>query len=108
MKKSEVTFLDIEENSEYEEIAEKVLKKCFEKENMLEKSVHVDILLTNAKHIRSLNKKYRELDKETDVLSFPMYEKEDIAKINNDFTSVLRRYSYICRTSKQAGYRIWT
>ena len=34
----------------------------------------ISVTLTNNAYIRKLNKKYREKDKHTDVLSFPMYE----------------------------------
>ena len=37
----------------------------------------VSVILTDNSYIRKLNKKYREKDKHTDVLSFPMYESGD-------------------------------
>ena len=38
----------------------------------------LNIILTNPETIRQTNKTYREIDKETDVLSFPMFQKEEI------------------------------
>ena len=34
-------------------------------------------------NIRKLNKEYRNIDKETDVLSFPMFEKSEIPSLKN-------------------------
>ena len=83
----EIEYLDISENSSYKEIIGKVINKCFEEEGLLKSKLYVSITLTNEANIKNLNKKYRNIDKETDVLSFPMYEKEELEeKIkNNDF-----------------------
>ena len=74
----EINYIDIEENKIYEDIIDKVLKKCFETENLLKSNLYVSITLTDSQHIQKLNKEYRNIDKETDVLSFPMFEKEEI------------------------------
>ena len=34
--------------------------------------------IINSEEIRKINKKYRKIDKATDVLSFPMFEKEEL------------------------------
>ena len=34
--------------------------------------------------IRELNEEYRDLDQDTDVLSFPMYEKQELAELSAD------------------------
>ena len=83
----EIEYLDIQENKEYEKIIKKVIEKCFEVEGLLKSKLYVSITLTNGEHIKEFNAKYRNIDKETDVLSFPMFEKEEIDnKIeNNDF-----------------------
>lgn len=75
---SEVNFLDIEENEEYIKIAEKVVSKAFEIEKINKLNLYVNVILTNPENIRKTNKKYRNIDKETDVLSFPMFEKDEI------------------------------
>ena len=76
----EINYLDIEENENYEKIIDKVIKKCFEIENLLNSNLYVSITLTNSQNIQKLNKQYRNIDKETDVLSFPMFEKQEIDK----------------------------
>lgn len=83
----ELEYLDIEENSEYENIIKKVLEKCFETEHLENSKLYVSITLTTPDNIHKINKEYRNVDKATDVLSFPMFTKEEIdQKIEkNDF-----------------------
>ena len=84
---AEINFLDIEENTEYVQILNKVLKECFLEENLKDKKLYVNIVLTNPENIRKMNKEYRNIDKETDVLSFPMFEKyelEERKSLNED------------------------
>ena len=47
----------------------------------------ITITLTNPENIKKINKEYRDIDRATDVLSFPMFEKEELEeKIKkNDF-----------------------
>lgn len=77
-KFSEVTFLDIEENKEYTELIEKVAKQAFKIEKIDKLNLYINVILTNPINIKNTNKKYRNIDRETDVLSFPMFEKEEI------------------------------
>ena len=77
-KITEVHFLDIEENSKYVDLINKVIETAFKEEKLENKNVYINIILTNPENIRMTNKKYRNIDKETDVLSFPMFEKEEI------------------------------
>lgn len=83
-----IEYLDIPENKEYEKIIEKVVHKCFEVENLLNSKLYVSITLTTPEQIHKINKEYRNVDRSTDVLSFPMFEKSELEKKikNNDFT----------------------
>lgn len=83
----ELEYLKIEENKEYERTIKKVLEKCFKEENLENSKLYVNIILTNPENIHKINKEYRDIDKETDVLSFPMFEKQEIDKKieNNNF-----------------------
>lgn len=54
-----------------------IIDKCFEEENINEK-VLVNIEIVSDEEIQQYNDKYREMDKVTDVLSFPMYERQEI------------------------------
>lgn len=78
MNLAEIEFLDIEENKDYINLINKVIKKCFEIENLTNSNLYISIILTNPSNIKEINKKYRQIDKETDVLSFPMFEKEEL------------------------------
>ena len=46
-------------------------------------NIYINIILTDPNNIRKTNKQYRNIDKETDVLSFPMFEKEEIENLKN-------------------------
>jgi len=86
---AEINFLDIEENQEYIDILKKVVDKCFEEEKLKNKNLYINIVLTNPENIRKMNKEYRNIDKETDVLSFPMFEKKELENITGGFQDVL-------------------
>ena len=74
----QIEYLDIEENKKQEDIIEKVVKKCFEIENLENSKLYISITLTTPENIQKINKEYRKIDKPTDVLSFPMFEKEEL------------------------------
>lgn len=74
----EIEFRDIEENEEYEEIIRRVVETCYKEEEMREANLSISIILTTPENIKEINTKYRNIEKETDVLSFPMFEKEEI------------------------------
>ena len=82
-KKIEIEYLDVAENKELEEIIKKVITKCYEVEKINPQYLYVNIILTNPTNIQKLNKQYRNVDKATDVLSFPVFEKEEIKDLNN-------------------------
>ena len=83
----ELEYLDIEEDKKYEDTIKKVLEQCFKQEKLENSKLYVSVTLTNPENIHKINKEYRNVDRETDVLSFPMFEKNEIdEKIkNNDF-----------------------
>lgn len=85
----EIKYLDIEENQEYDKIIEKVLEECFKTEGLENSKLYVSVTLTTPENIRKLNKQYRNVDMETDVLSFPMFEKEELEKINLNNEDIL-------------------
>ena len=80
MHKYEIQYLNIQENAEYENIINRVIEECFIVEKIENSKLYVSITLTNSENIRKINKEYRNIDKETDVLSFPMFEKKEIDK----------------------------
>lgn len=78
---TEIVWKDIKQNEELEAIIEKVIQKCFEVEHINPTSLYICVTLTDPKNIREINKEYRNIDKETDVLSFPMFEKDELDKL---------------------------
>ena len=80
----EIIYEDIEEKKEYEKVISKVLEECFKEEKLTDSKLYITITLTTPENIRKINKKYRNIDKETDVLSFPMFQKDELdEKIKN-------------------------
>ena len=83
-KFSEVSFLGLEEDSKYLELIEKVIRQAFIEEKIENVKLYINIILTNPENIKNINKQYRDIDKETDVLSFPMFEKEEIENLRKN------------------------
>ena len=80
----EIVYQGIEEKKEYEEIVKKVLTECFQEEKIENTKLSITIILTTPEKIQKANKEYRNIDHVTDVLSFPMFEKEELdSKIEN-------------------------
>lgn len=76
----QLEYLDLDENKEYEDIVKTVVEQCFKEEKLEDSKLYISITLTTPEHIHQINKQYRNVDKETDVLSFPMFEKEELDK----------------------------
>ena len=79
--KAELNYTDIEEKPEYNDIIQKVVRQAFLEEKLDNCNLYINIILTNPVNIRKINKEYRKVDKETDVLSFPMFEKDELKQI---------------------------
>ncbi len=76
----EIEYLEIKQNKEYENIIKKVIKRCFKIENLENSRLYISVTLTNSNNIQKINNTYRNIDKATDVLSFPIFEKEELEK----------------------------
>lgn len=77
----EICFLELEEKEELKKFIKQVVDACFKEEKLNNLDFYLSITLTTNEEIKKLNKEYRNIDKETDVLSFPMFEKEEIDNI---------------------------
>ena len=77
----EIEFRGIRKNISYTKLIENVTLVCLKTEKLDNKNVEMNVILTTPEEIRKINKKFRGIDKETDVLSFPMFEKNEIKKI---------------------------
>ena len=53
----EITYLDLKEDKLYEEIAKKVIEKCFEIEGLSNTQLIITITLTTPENIKEINKK---------------------------------------------------
>ena len=83
----EIVYDGIDEKEEYKNVIEKVLSQCFKEEKLEDSKLCVTVTLTTPKTIQEINKQYRNIDRATDVLSFPMFEKDELdkKKKKNDF-----------------------
>ena len=88
MELVEIEYIGEEKKIEYEYQIQKVIKQCFMTVNLMDKNLYINIILTTPEEIRKYNKQYRNIDKETDVLSFPIFEKEEIEKIQKNGNEV--------------------
>ena len=87
METYEIIYKDIETVETWENIVKKVFEKCFSIEGLQDSKLYITVTFTNPENIQKINKEYRNIDKPTDVLSFPMFEKEELDKKiqENDF-----------------------
>lgn len=87
-KNCEIIYKNIEKKQKYENVIKLVVDECFKTEKIDSTNLYVSITLTNPEEIEKINMQYRNIDRPTDVLSFPMFEKEDMEKIiHNDVDS---------------------
>ena len=84
----EIEYDGIETDRKFNELINKVINECFLNENMDKLKLYVSITLTIPNVIKDINKKYRNIDKPTDVLSFPMFNREEIDDIKNGNSNV--------------------
>ncbi len=86
---ADVYYEGIEENNEYEEIINIVTEACFKEEKLDNTDLYLSITLSDEAYIHKINKEIRDVDKPTDVLSFPMFQKEEIPKTKTGIEDVL-------------------
>ncbi len=80
----EIIYDEVEIKIEYDKTIQKVIEECYKEENLQNSKLVITITLTTPEKIREINKEYRNIDRATDVLSFPMFEKKELdAKIEN-------------------------
>ena len=78
----------------------KVCEKFPNKYQFPNKKVNVSLLLSNNKNIKKLNKKFRNKDKSTDILSFPFNKKIKISK-EIYIGDIIISYNYINKPKSQ-------
>lgn len=62
----------------------KIVHFALEEEKIDVENVSVSISAVSAEEIKEINKEYRNVDRATDVLSFPIFTKEELAQISNE------------------------
>ena len=80
----EINYEELEQNHNYDKLINTVIEKCFEIENLQDTKLYINVILTIPSVIKEINKNYRNIDKETDVLSFPMFEKDEIRNVTEE------------------------
>ena len=78
----------------------KVCKAFPKKYQFLSKKVSLTLLLSNNKNIKKLNKKFRNKNKSTDILSFPSDKKVKISK-NTYLGDIIISYNYLDKPKSQ-------
>ncbi len=73
----EINYKEMTPSIEVEKLITKVVQTVLKIEK-IKHDVDVYITLTNNEEIHKINKEYRNVDRPTDVLSFPMYERSEI------------------------------
>ena len=84
MKYTDIEYLNVEPNDMYSDLTEKVINKCFETETLVDINITISIIFTTPIDIQAYNKEYRNIDRATDVLSFPMFEKDEVEKLQKE------------------------
>ncbi|MCI8833466.1 MAG: rRNA maturation RNase YbeY [Clostridia bacterium] len=86
---ADINYEEIEKNEEYEELIKEITEQCFKEEKLDKTDLYLSITLSNEEYIHKINKETRNVDKPTDVLSFPMFEKNEIPKTKTGIPDVL-------------------
>ncbi len=102
--------VDIPFSFDYRKVAEDVIDKALEVEEF-PYEVEVSLVLTDDAAIHELNQQFREMDRSTDVLSFPMMDYPapgdfsllDLSATSENDELIFRRYCDFCRSCFGAG-----
>ena len=79
----EIEYDEIDELPQEEELIKKVVKTVLEEESITQ-DLEVYVTLTNNEQIHKTNLEQRNIDRPTDVLSFPMFERDEIYKLKDE------------------------
>ena len=75
--------VEVDFDFDYRQIAEKVINYCIEREKFPYEA-EINLTLTDNEGIHIINKEYRDIDRATDVLSFPMLSYESPGIFDDD------------------------
>ena len=88
--------IDVKNNSNYAIDIELLKKISFE---IFDQNIQIDLLITSSNEIKKINKKFRNIDRETDVLSFQYGD-----MINAPFGSIVVSYDLIEKKASEYGH----
>lgn len=80
-----------------------ILKKFPKRYKFIYKKVHLTVLLTNTNEIKILNKKFRKKNKSTDVLSFPLNNKNILD--NNYLGDIAISFEFVSKRSIKTDFK---
>lgn len=86
---TDINYEEIEKKEEYELLIQEITEQCFKEEKLDKTDLYLSITLSSEEYIHKINKETRNVDKPTDVLSFPMFEKNEIPKTKTGVPDVL-------------------
>lgn len=89
MELVEIDYENIEANDDYEKLLNEVAKTCFETEKLDKTDLYLSITLSDEEYIHKINNEFRQVDRATDVLSFPMFQKDEIPTKQTGIPDVL-------------------
>lgn len=75
---------ELDDNVNVEEYINKIVKNVAIEENIDVEELSVSISCATKDEIKEINNKYRNIDKVTDVLSFPIFSREELIEIKNE------------------------
>ena len=87
--------------SKKEDFFNKLLKFFPKKYNFINKKVSLTLLLSNNKRVKKLNKQFRNKNKATDILSFPLQKKVNIKK-KPYLGDIIISYNFIDKPKNQS------
>ncbi|MEN8907394.1 MAG: rRNA maturation RNase YbeY [Clostridiales bacterium] len=93
----------------YEDLIKSIINKIGFEEN-INKDYEVSVTITDDNYIKNLNKEYRNIDKSTDVLSFPMFDNyktwENISKEDSLLGDVVISIDKVIEQAKEYEHSI--
>ena len=79
----EIDYDDIKKLPKEEKLIKKVIETVLKEEGVIQ-DLEIYVTLTNNEKIHQTNKETRNVDRPTDVLSFPMFERDEVPMLKEE------------------------